>query len=146
MPQTGSRADPFGAFRFRVELDGIATAAFTEVTGLSSSTDVIEYRTGNTRIAAKLPGLNKYANIVLKRGITHHSALLDWFNETRRLGAQSTRKEMSITLIGPGGETIRTWSFTDAYPVKWTGPTLNAASNQIATESLEIAHTGLKAV
>jgi phage tail-like protein len=51
---------------------------------------------------------------------------------------------MTITLVGPRGEDIRTWAFTDAYPVKWTGPTLNAGSNQIATESLEIAHTGLR--
>jgi phage tail-like protein len=53
---------------------------------------------------------------------------------------------VTISLVGPKGDAIRTWAFTDAWPVKWTGPTLNAASNQAATETLEIAHTGLRVV
>lgn len=140
MPQTGSRADPFGAFRFRVEIDGIATAAFTEVTGLSSSTDVIEYRTGNTRIAAKLPGLNKYANIVLKRGITRDREL--WLWRKRIVDGKTDRRNGSIVLLADDGTEQMRISFRDGWPCKWEGPELNAKASDVAIETLEIAHEG----
>ena len=66
------RTDPYAVFNFRVEIDGIDVGSFTEVSGLDSETDVIEYRTGDMRMnsSVKLPGLTKYPNIVLKRGMT----------------------------------------------------------------------------
>ena len=42
------------------------------------------------------------------------------------------------------GQPVRSWSFADAFPIKWAGPNLNASSNQVATETLEIVHAGLQ--
>ena len=71
MPATADRHDPFAAFNFRVDIDGITVAGFSECSGLTTETDIIEYREGNEDITVrKLPGQKKYANIVLKRGYT----------------------------------------------------------------------------
>ena len=52
------------------------------------------------------------------------------------------RKEITLTL--KTGDAERTWTFADAFPVRWTGPQIDANGSSIATETLEIAHTGLK--
>ena len=142
MPQTGSRADPFGAFRFRVEIDGIETAAFTEVTGLDSTTDVIEYRTGDMRIAAKLPGLHRFPNIVLRRGITRDRQLWQW--RKRIVDGQPDRRNGSIVLLAEDGTEVMRVNFRDGWPAKWEGPALNAKTSEVAIETLEIAHEGLE--
>src|SRR5437588_12415463 len=79
MAETGGRNDPYAAFNFLVEIDGVTRAGFSECTGLTSETDVIEYRTGNlTNTVTKLPGLKKFSNITLKRGYTADKALWNW--------------------------------------------------------------------
>jgi phage tail-like protein len=98
---------------------------------------------GSNDFVHKLPTRLKYPNIVLKRGVTHEDALLKWFWDS----AQAVqRKEMTITLMGPGSKPVRSWAFLNAYPVKWTGPNLNSSSNQIAVETLEVVHNGLRGV
>src|SRR5258705_5039966 len=73
------RNDPYKVFNFIVEIDGIAAAGFSECSGLSTATDIIEYREGNERGGArKLPGLTKFANIVLKRGLTRSLGPWNW--------------------------------------------------------------------
>ena len=69
--------------------------------------------------------------------------LLKWFFESR---FTPKRRDMTISLLGPGTKLVRTWVFMNAYPVKWTGPNLNANSNTVASESLEIVHNGLRVV
>src|SRR5712691_10705961 len=75
MASPQQRHDPYKVFKFRVEIDGVTVAAFSEATGLESETAVIEYRTGADHVLRKLPGLTKYANIVLRRGITDDAEL-----------------------------------------------------------------------
>jgi phage tail-like protein len=138
---TGSRTDPYRAYNFLVEIDGITRAGFREVSGLDSAQDPIEYREGNEGLTVrKLPGLVKYANIVLKCGITDDSELWDW-----RLQAASgniQRKNGSIVLLDDtGAEKIR-WNFREGWPTKWTGPSLNATGHEVAIETLEIVHEG----
>ena len=76
----GTRNDPYGQFNFVVEIDGLTVAGFSEVSGLTTDTNLIEYREGNEQqgTVRKLPGLMKYNNIVLKRGCTKDTALWDW--------------------------------------------------------------------
>ncbi len=82
MPQTGQRKDPYANFNFRVEIDGITRAAFHDVSGLESTTDVHPFREGgeNTTLR-KLPMLTKYSDIVLKWGITDDRELYDWHRQ-----------------------------------------------------------------
>ena len=136
--------DPVAELRFKVELSGITIGRFRECTGISVEVETKEYMEGGSNeFVHKLPTRVKYPNVVLKRGVTHEEALLKWFFDSR---ATPQRKDMTITLLGPGTKLVRTWAFLNAYPVKWTGPNLNASSNQVAVETLEIVHNGLRLV
>ena len=137
-----TRPDPVGELRFVVDLPGVNIGRFRECTGLAAEIEVKEYSEGgvNDRVH-KLPTRMKYPNLVLKRGVTYEDALLRWLWKTQR---ETQRIAVTVSLIGPDGEDVRSWSFQDAFPIKWTGPNLNASSNQIATEALEIVHGGLQ--
>ncbi len=135
-------ADPFGAFHFHVEIEGITRAAFVEASGLDSESTVIEYRTGDTVTTRKLPGLTKFANIVLRRGVTTDRELWMWRKTV--VDGQVQRRAGSIVLRNAAGEELLRWNFREGWPCKWQGPLLNAAVNAVAIETLEIAHEGLE--
>lgn len=135
---TGQRVDPYRGFNFLVEIDGITQAGFQEVGGLDSTTDPIEYREGtDPNHVRKLPGLHKVSAITLKRGITDSDELWKW--RMTVVNGKAERKNGSVVLRDEkGNEKIR-WNFLNAWPSKWSGPALNATSNAVAIESLEIA-------
>ena len=139
-----SRDHPYGAYNFHVEIDGIAAASFAEVCGLESETAVVEYRIGNARTNAslKLPGLTTFSNIVLKRGITRDPALWQWRKSI--VDGNPDRRNGSIILLDETHNPVLRWSFRNGWPCKWEGPCLDASSNEIAIETLEIAHEGLE--
>lgn len=137
-----ARHDPYKAFNFLVEIDGITVAGFAECSGLSTTTDVIEYRTGNEQtFVRKLPGLTKFTNIVLKRGFTRSNELWNW-RKTVMVGAVE-RKDGVIVLLTDDLTPVVRFRFREGWPVKWEGPNLNAKASEVAIETLEIAHEGL---
>ncbi len=142
---TGQRVDPFFNFNFIVELDGIATAAFSEVTGLDSTIDVIEYREGGRNTTPlKLPGMTKYSNIVLKRGMTDNVELFEWHRQAVLGNLQ--RRNGSIIVLDRQGNEVARWNFVNAWPTKYDAPDLNASGNEVAVETLELAHEGIERV
>jgi phage tail-like protein len=139
-----SNPDAVGELRFLVTLGSITIGRFRECTGIAVEVETKDYSEGGLNdYVHKLPTRLKYPNVVLKRGVTHEAALLDWVQ--RAHGNQSKEwQQLTIQLLGPGAVPVRSWQFMDAYPVKWTGPNLNAGSNQIATETLELVHKGFR--
>jgi phage tail-like protein len=138
----GDRNDPYRAYNFLLEIDGIVRAGFRECSGLDSTQDAIQYREGTDPLTQrKVPGLVTYSNITLRRGITDDSDLWEW----RNLAAQGRveRRNGSIVLLNDEREEKLRWNFVEAWPTKWTGPSLNATSNEVAIEELQIAHEGL---
>ena len=130
--------DPFLNFRFRVEIDGIQQAAFTECTGLGSHIEVVEYRDGTDPVShsRKLPGRVTYPDIVLKWGVTASHELYDWHKAV--INGQVVKKNGAVILLdGNRNEGLR-WRFFNGWPSKWDGPTLNAMSNGVAIETLTI--------
>ena len=136
------RDDPYKAFGFLVEIDGIAQAAFSEASGLESETTVIEYRLGNEAGTRKLPGLTKFGNIVLRRGITKNAELWNWRKSV--VEGNIDRRNGSIILLDDKRNEVVRWNFRNGWICKWVGPTLNAKSNEVAIETIEIAHEGLE--
>lgn len=140
---TGDRDDPFASFNFLVEIDGVTKAGFSEVSGLSMTTDVIEYRNGNEDITPrKLPGLKKFANITLKRGFTKDGGLFKWRKTV--LDGKTERHTGSITLLDESRKAALRWNFVQAWPSKLDGPSFNAKNNEVAIETLEIVVEGLE--
>jgi phage tail-like protein len=138
-----SRDDPYKGFNFRVEIDGISLAAFSEVGCLESETAVIEYRVGGEpNTVRKLPGLTKYANIVLRRGITQDAELWSW--RTNIIDGRADRRNGAIVLLDDEGNEVVRWNFFQGWICKWEGPALNARGNEVAIETIAIAHEGLE--
>jgi phage tail-like protein len=137
----GATKQPVATLNFTVKIPDIDTIGwFTDCSGLELSFEVMEYREGgNNDFVHHLPGRIQYPHLTLSRGLTNEDALLTWFWATHQ---QAERKEVTLTLRL--GEVDRTWTFADAFPVKWVGPNPNNGPSAIATESLVIAHSGLK--
>ena len=138
----GDRKDPYRAYSFLVEIDGITRAGFRECSGLDSSQDPVDYREGNDpHIARKLPGLVKHSNLTLKWGITDDAQLWEWRKKV--MDGKIERKNGSVILMDDTGTEKIRWNFREGWPTKWTGPSFNATGNEVAIETLEIVHEGL---
>ena len=143
MPATGERNDPYSAFNFIVEIDGVIVGGFAECGGLTTETDIVEYRNGDEDITVrKLTGKAKYTQISLKRGYTDSRELWEW----RKLviTGRTERKSGTIQLLNESRQPALKWNFREGWPSKWEGPALNAKNNEVAIETLEIAHEGLE--
>ena len=142
---TGERKDPYKNHRFLVEIDGISQAGFREVTIPDSSQDPIEYREGNEPATVrKLAGLVKYGNVSLKWGITDSQDLYKWRKQVEEGKLKDARKNMAIVLMDEEGQESARWEFSAAWPTKYEAPDLNATADEIAIETLEIVHEGLR--
>jgi phage tail-like protein len=138
--------NPYSAFNFIVEIDGQAAAAFQEVSGLDSENTPIEYREGGDAMntVRKLPGIEKYPNLTLKRGITGTLYLWDWRKEVRDGGtAFPPVRNVTIKLQDEKHQAVVKWTLTNAWCSKLTGPSLNAKGNEIAIETMELAYDRL---
>jgi phage tail-like protein len=140
-----TRKDPYGNYNFLVEIDGIIRAAFHEASGFDTSIDVVEHREGGENITTrKLPAMVKYSNISLKWGTADDHDLYDWHMLWVTGDPSADRKSGSVVLLDRQGQEKVRWNFKNAWPAKWVGPTFNAEGNDIAIETLELAHEGLQ--
>lgn len=135
---------PLPAFHFQVDWGG-TNLGFAEVAGLSMETQVIEYRDGLSPIYSpqKMPGIPKFGNITLKRGIVpKDNEFFDWLNTTQL--NKVTRRDLTVSLLNEKHEPVMSWKVTNAFPVKVEGPGLKSTGNEVAIESIELAHEGVK--
>ena len=145
-----SVADPYGSYYFALELtiqgeSPIEVAHFMECSGLKSSCAVYEIDEGGLNGRShKRPGQSKWENIQFRFASSASTALLEWRDKflTDQFDNR-TKYSGSIALKNNAGEVMRRYHFTNAWPVAWEGPTLNAGSSELAIEMLEIAHDGL---
>ena len=136
------RSDPYRGFRFKLELGGIISGGFSEVSGLSVETEVESRKEGGeNNFEYKLPKATKYANLTLKRGISDDN-LWSWYKDV--IYGKIERQNISVCLLDEVGDEVMRWNFEKAFPVKWNGPSLNASSSSVAVESLVIVHHGLQ--
>lgn len=144
--QPGLRNDPLSAFTFSIEIKGLYVAGFSEVSGLQIEIEVFPYRQGGQNdCELRLPGPAKYPqNLVFKRGMTFSDDLWNWCREVAE-GA-ICRRSGAVHLLGLDLLPQLSWEFSDAYPVRWSGPELRAGSSAVAIETLELVHSGLKLV
>jgi phage tail-like protein len=143
MPES-ARKDPYKAYNFVVEIDGIIQAGFTECSGLDSKTEVIAYREGGDAGVRYLPGLARYQNIILRRGITDSKAFADWRKST--VNGEVSRRNGSIILRDDRHVEVARWNFREGWPCRISGPSLNAMLNEVAIEEIEICHEGIERV
>ncbi|MBP1733181.1 MAG: phage tail tube protein gp19 [Deltaproteobacteria bacterium] len=137
------RKDPYENFNFRVEIDGITQAGFSEVSVLEASVDVVEYREGNELShVRKLPGRVKYGNVTLKWGVTNSQELYNWWKSVR--DGNVIRKNMSIVLMDQQRNDVKRWNVREAWPVSYKVGPLDAKGNDVLIEELEITNEGVE--
>lgn len=138
------RKDPYRNFNFVVEIDGITQAGFSDCSGFGANTDPIEYREGGRNTTTlKMPGQTKYPNIVLKWGLTDSRDLYNWHRDV--IKGKIRRAHGSIVVYDVDGVTEKVrWNFFNAWPTKWDGPDFSAKGNDVAIETLELAHEGIE--
>lgn len=140
---TGARNDPYRGFNFRLEVDGLTIASFSEASGLVAEGDPVDYREGADMVNSvrKLEGLRKYQNIVLKRGYTQNKELWAWYRNIAN--GTEDRRNGAIVLMDEAHRDVLRWNFRNAWLNKVEGPSFNATGNEVAMESVELVHEGL---
>lgn len=135
---------PLTKFHFQVEWGG-TRIGFTEISGLDVSLDVIEYRDGASPEYSKIkmPGMTRFSNITLKRGtFLNDNEFYAWFNTVQMTKIE--RRDITISLLNENHEPVMVWKVKNAFPVKVQSTDLKADGNEVAIETLELAHEGLK--
>lgn len=134
---------PLPKFRFEVKWDG-QVMSFQEVSGLDVEAQPIEYRAGDSPIfsAMKMPGLKKYSEVTMKKGVfKSDTKVWDWFNAIK----MNTMKRVPVTisLLDAEDKPEMVWTLTNAWPTKITGTDLKSTGDEVAIETLVVAHEGL---
>jgi phage tail-like protein len=135
--------DPFMTFRFVVEIDHVQHGGFARVKGVAREVKVDTYHEGGlNEFEHKLAGQTVYGNIILERGLVD-DYLWSWHDQAAE--GQIQRRDLTISVRDVAGQTEAwRWIVDGAFPVKWTGTDLDAASAQVLVESVELAHRGFK--
>jgi phage tail-like protein len=145
----GAGGDPILGQSFYLDLQGAISGYFTQCDGLSSENEVIVNKSvdaqGRTRIR-KIPGPISFGNIKLSKGITADLALWDWVKKVAEGEIGDSRRNGSISLVDPKGTVVAKWELLAAWPVRVTGPSMNAESGQVGVEELELAIEGFHRV
>ncbi len=135
---------PLPKFSFTVTVGDGARMSFQEVSGLDMETQAIEYRAGDSRAFSvmKMPGIKKFSDMTLKKGMFKaDNRLFEWFNQTTMNSIE--RKAVTISLLDEKGEQVFTWTSHNAFPTKVIGPDLKSTGNEVAVETIVLAHEGL---
>lgn len=128
-------------FKFWVQVDGIQVAGFSECSGLSVETELLDYSEGGLNsYTHKLPVRTKYTNVTLKRGVDETADLQKWYMDT--INGKTSRKTVAISLYDHDGKMVKTWELKEAFPARWIAPDLRTDSGATAVETLEFAHSG----
>ena len=135
---------PLPSFSFQVTWGKTSSLAFTEVSGLDTETQPIEYRHSNSKnyYPIKMPGLAKFSNVTFKKGVfVNDNTFWDWYN----LITMNTyeRVPVVIQLLDEKQGVTMTWSLTNAWPTKITAPSLKSDGNEVAIETIEVCHEKL---
>ena len=143
------RQDPLRNFRYRLEIDGIEQAAFSEVAIGDLSNEPIEYREGDeVTTVRKLSSLTKYGNITLKWGITDSIELADW-HQLIVDGAtplDDARRNLVVRVQNEAGEDKAAFEVTKAWPCKYDPTDLNGTGNEVSIDTLELCNEGIKRI
>jgi phage tail-like protein len=140
--------EPRPASHFRLKLGGHESAGLVrEISGLSSATELVEESVTDEQgrpFMRKVPGSTKFGNITIKRGVDNNLDLWKWRKQVIDQGPEAVRLDGTIELLDVDFQPVATYTFRQGWPSKYTGPDLNAASTEVAIETIEITHEGLE--
>lgn len=136
---TGLRLDPFRAYRFVVDVQGIFVGGFMSVEGIAAKTEVLKVREGGANgVEYKLPGQVTYGDLILTSGLTFTDPTWLWHRST--VFGKPLRKNGAIYLLDDLGVPTAWWNFFNAWPVAWIGPHFNATETLVAVQQFTLTY------
>ena len=137
------RLDPYNAYNFHVEIEGLIMGGFTEISGLEGEIQVEDYAEGGLNdYVHQFPTRTTYpSRLVLKQGLTLMDTLYRWYDDVVR--GKVKRRNGTIMLLDNQSYPVMWWSFKNAYPVRWEGPAFDSMQSQVAFEVVELVHEGI---
>jgi phage tail-like protein len=130
-------------FRFEVTVEGIFNAVFTECKLPSLTVETIDVKEGGQNtFSHKLPVRVNAGSVTLRHGSTHSADLLKWYFQVLSGDMENATRQVTVIMYDVAKIPVATWNFRQAYPVKWSGPTLKTDDNSVAIEELEFVHHG----
>jgi phage tail-like protein len=141
--------EPYLSTWFAIEFQGQIVGAFHECAGLSSEHEVVEWRASGPQgeqLIRKIPGRIRWGNIVLRRGVTAAVDLWEWRKLVERGELDIARRNGSIVLFNARRDEVGRWDIFNAWPCRISGPSLNATTDEVAVEELELTHEGIMRV
>lgn len=147
MADDGSAQDaiwPLPSFSFQVSWGSTQKIAFQEVSGLEAETQILEYRHSNSPAYStiKMPGIAKYGNVTFKKGIfVKDQTFWNWYSQIKM--NTYPRVTVVIQLLDQNQAPTMTWTLNNAWVTKISSPTMKSDGNEVAIESIEVAHEGL---
>src|SRR5689334_11928099 len=136
------RFDPYLAFNFAIEIEGLLVGGFSEIDGLSGEVEVEEYREGGVNgFIHKFPRQTTYPPLRLRRGLSDTSALWNWYHNVTQ--GIIKRRNGTIVVLDSEQLPVMWWNFRHAYPTRWIGSQFRANANEVAFEEVELIHQGL---
>jgi len=138
-----ARQLPYGNFNFRVLIDNDeVVGGFSDVSGLNAEVNIAEYRAGNfaENHAMKIPGVHKFENVTLKRGVVDSAAIWEWMQETWTTGPEAKR-DVRVEMLDEAHNGVQQWVLKGAVPMKYTGPTLaGIGGSDVAVEEIQLSY------
>ncbi|MBL7200034.1 MAG: phage tail protein [Anaerolineae bacterium] len=141
-----SERDPLVGFHYAIEVQGVINGYFTECSGIGSEHEMIEHKIVDEKgreSVHKIPGRLKWENVSLKRGITSNMDIWDWRDQVVGGDVDGARRNGSIVMFNQKLSEVARWNFENAWPLKVSGPSMKADSNEFGIEEVVIAHEGL---
>jgi phage tail-like protein len=143
MAESGKRNDPLPVFCFKVKIDTVGEAFFKSVSGIKSETESIPVREGGVNDTTwMLVGATKWSPLVFKKGFTKDANLAKW--RQKWISNDFVRANGSITVLDTEFKAGVTWEFVGGWPTKWEVAEFDASKSELAIETLEITHHGLR--
>lgn len=142
------RHGPYRNNRFIVEINDIAIMGFSRVRLPEATAGKTKYREGNDPpTSQKLKDINYYNPLILEKGITDDSiALYEWFKQVEQGKLGEARRTIAVVILDEEGQPGPRWEFRQAWPARYTPPTLDATDGYVAVETIEIVHEGMERV
>lgn len=139
-----AETDPYRAYNFKLEIQGVTQGHFTECTGIGVRVHPIRYREGGAnQVVRVLPGPVEYADVTLRYGLTSSHELWDWLMSAVK--GRVVRKNVSILLLDSDGSTeVMRWNLINVWPSEWRGTTLDALGREVAIESMTLVFETLE--
>jgi len=132
-------------FRFTVAIDKVNYAAFSEFRLPSLQVETMDIKEGGqNQYIHKLPVRVNVGTASLKQGITRDFTLLNWYLQVLKGDMAGASRQVTVVMFDVRRIPLIVWNFRDAYPVKWSGPSLKSDTSAVAIEEIEFVHHGFE--